>query len=236
MTDDLHHLAAAYALDALDEVERRRFEAHYPSSEITADEVADFRRVAATLAAAESTPPPTDLRDRVLAQIAATPQLPPRLDRSEPAPTPIVRRALLATAAAVVLLAGVLVIPRLGGNATTDDVVSAPDAAVAVLASDTEAGSLTIVWSDEQDQVAIIGTELEAIDADSAYALWFLLEDGVAPAALFTPRPDGTISTVIDVDDAGDLTIGAPVGWGITVEPAEGSPAPTTPVLFSGSL
>jgi len=30
MSDDLHALAAVHALDALDPLERRRFEAHYP--------------------------------------------------------------------------------------------------------------------------------------------------------------------------------------------------------------
>ena len=58
MTDDLHHLAAAYALDALDESQRAEFEAHYPTCEICSAEVAEFRDVAATLAAAEAVEPP----------------------------------------------------------------------------------------------------------------------------------------------------------------------------------
>jgi len=58
MTEDLHHLAAAYALNALDEIERGEFEAHYPTCSICSAEVADYRETAALLAEATATPPP----------------------------------------------------------------------------------------------------------------------------------------------------------------------------------
>ena len=69
MTQDLHHLAAAYALDALEPDERAAFEAHYPSCEICSREVVEFRQTAAVLAAQTATPPPADLRAAVMAEV-----------------------------------------------------------------------------------------------------------------------------------------------------------------------
>ena len=45
---DIHHLSAAYALDALDERERMAFEAHYPSCDVCRADVIDFRDTIAT--------------------------------------------------------------------------------------------------------------------------------------------------------------------------------------------
>ena len=41
---DIHHLGAAYALDALDERERAAYEAHYATCEICRTDVREFRR------------------------------------------------------------------------------------------------------------------------------------------------------------------------------------------------
>ena len=42
MNADLHHLAAAYALDALDDIERHEFERHYPTCDICSGEVEEL--------------------------------------------------------------------------------------------------------------------------------------------------------------------------------------------------
>ena len=44
MTGDLHHLAGAYTLDALDDDERRAFEEHYPTCDICRAEVEDIHQ------------------------------------------------------------------------------------------------------------------------------------------------------------------------------------------------
>ena len=51
---DIHHLSAAYALDALDERERVAFEAHYPSCEVCRGDVQAFRATLAQVAAAQA--------------------------------------------------------------------------------------------------------------------------------------------------------------------------------------
>ena len=128
------------------------------------------------------------------------------------------------------LVVGAVVFSRPDTDPTTE-VVSAPDAVVATLdaTGDGQSGTVQIVWSDDQNQVAVIASDLGDPGEGMAYALWFLLEDGVAPAGLFSPD-DGAVTAVLDVDDV-DTT-----GWGITIEPETGSEQPTTPVLFAGNL
>ena len=78
MTSDLHHLAAAYALDALDVDERAAFEAHYSTCEICRTDVVDHRETAAGLAAGVAARPSDEVKRRVMAEISATRQLSPQ--------------------------------------------------------------------------------------------------------------------------------------------------------------
>lgn len=232
MTQDLHHLAAAYALDALDADERAAFEAHYPSCEICSAEVVDFRETAAVLAADVATPPPTDLKASVMAEVARTRQLSPRrsdvveLDRVRSGRRRLVR-ALAAAAAALVLVAGTAVITRSGGD-EFGPVLEAADASFVTLEGD--AGSIEAVWSDELDRVVIQATSLADPGEGLTYALWSLRDGEATPAGLFAPDADGSLAEVLDV---GDLE---PSAWGVTIEPEGGSARPTGEVLFLGEI
>ena len=232
MTQDLHHLAAAYALDALDADERAAFEAHYPSCEICSAEVVDFRETAAVLAADVPTPPPTDLKASVMAEVARTRQLSPRrsdvveLDRVRSGRRRLVR-ALAAAAAALVLVAGTAVITRSGGD-EFGPVLEAADASFVTLEGD--AGSIEAVWSDELDRVVIQATSLADPGEGLTYALWSLRDGEATPAGLFAPDADGSLAEVLDV---GDLE---PSAWGVTIEPEGGSARPTGEVLFLGEI
>lgn len=75
MDDQLHLLTGAYALNALDDEERRRFEHTLGFGDETAEEARELAETAALLAAG-TTPvaPPPDLKARLMAQIAVTPQ------------------------------------------------------------------------------------------------------------------------------------------------------------------
>jgi anti-sigma-K factor RskA len=235
MTSDLHHLSGAYALDALDADERVAFEAHYPACEICAREVAEYRETATMLAAATAVEPPTDVRRRVLAEIATTRQISPMVpdrvvDLAERRRDRTRRAGFLAVAAAAIVaivgFASVLLSTDSGDE--LEAVIAAPDAVIATL--DGDDGSFQLVWSAERDQVGLIGAGLPDAGPGQAYALWFLLDEGVAPAGLFTPDDDGVVRSVIDVDDlAGN-------GFGVTIEPEGGSDQPTTPVIYSATL
>lgn len=244
MNADLHHLAAAYALDALDPDERRRFEAHYPTCEICNDEVHDHRETAALLTAPAATAPPPELRGRVLAEIARTRQIAPLVpdrvvdlaDRRR-GPSGVSWPSALLGAAAALLIAVIGVVALRGGPVEGPDadlvaLLSAPDATVSALqAGDTGTGTVSVVWSVERGSVAVVGDGLAALDADETYALWALDEAGnAAPSLLFGPDGDGAATVV------GDLTVApvdeGPSGWGVTIEPAGGSPQPTGAILY----
>lgn len=230
MNGDLHHLAAAYALDALDESERVAFEAHYPTCDICRQEVEEFRATAGGLAAAASASPPPELRAQVLDEIGRTRQLPPIVGtiaearrRRRPV-TPV----LLAAAAAVLLVVGAVVVAGLRGGTSVEDVLAAPDAVVTTLdpTPDASGGSFQVVWSAERGQVAVIANGLADPGPDSVYELWAIVGETPIAAGLFGPD-DGRLRSTSDVDVA-------PAAWGVTVEPAGGSTAPTTPILFFG--
>jgi len=139
---------------------------------------------------------------------------------------------ILAAAAALVLLAGVVAVTLPSNDSLSfDDVAGSPDAVITNLdpIGDDQTGNLQVIWSNDLDGVAVIGSNLADPGADNVYALWFLIDDGVVPAGLFQPE-NRSISEVLDVADL------ATNGWGITIEPAGGSAQPTTPVIFAGTI
>ncbi|HAM27213.1 MAG TPA: hypothetical protein DCP11_11105 [Microbacteriaceae bacterium] len=76
--DELHLLAGAYALGALDDADKTRFEEFLLTSEEARAEVASLSDTAVILGLASAPEaPPADLKSRLMAQIAATPQLQP---------------------------------------------------------------------------------------------------------------------------------------------------------------
>jgi anti-sigma factor RsiW len=76
---DLHTLTGAYALDALDGSELTRFSRHLNRCQSCASEVRGFREVATAMAFASTTEAPAEMRDRVMATVARTRQLPPEV-------------------------------------------------------------------------------------------------------------------------------------------------------------
>ncbi|MEM7340337.1 MAG: anti-sigma factor [Actinomycetota bacterium] len=74
---ELHLLAGAYALNALDPDERELFEAHLQDSRSSQQDVAEFQETAAVLATAAAATPPSSLRADVLDEIRRTRQQSP---------------------------------------------------------------------------------------------------------------------------------------------------------------
>ncbi|MGC5583657.1 anti-sigma factor domain-containing protein [Ornithinimicrobium sp. W1665] len=70
-TDQVHDLAAAYAVDAVDETERARFEAHLEGCSDCTAVVQELREAAVDLSAGLEVAPPAALRRRVLDTVAA---------------------------------------------------------------------------------------------------------------------------------------------------------------------
>ncbi len=231
MTEDLHHLAAAYALDALDDDERRAFEAHYPSCTICSAEVSDYRETTARLAEVTVTPPPDDLKARLMAEVAATRQIAPivpdrvvdlaeRRARNQP------RRRILAAAAAVIVAAvGFVGGLRFSGNGgDRDAIIAAFDAETVQLEGD--AGDARVVWSPSEDRAVLIASNLGEPGEGRAYELWLIDSDGPNPTGLFTPGADGTVRIELALDGR------TPAAWGITNEPDTGSDQPTGDIIL----
>ena len=98
--DDIHGLAGAYAVDAVDDVERARFESHLAGCSPCQSEVASLRAAAGELSSTTVTTPPPSLRASVLRDISSvrpvppevtsedTPELEPVTAPAPPVPTP----------------------------------------------------------------------------------------------------------------------------------------------------
>ncbi|MBI5090595.1 MAG: anti-sigma factor [Actinobacteria bacterium] len=238
---DIHHLAAAYALDALDDRERAAFEAHYASCEVCHSDVLDFRATVASLAGASSTPPPAGLKAKVLSEISTTRQLSPLLPDAVVDLVDRRRRqrrwtmsAVAAAAVVVAFVAGALVVDR-GGNepgyaAELESVLGQPDGRIVTLAGTDAgegAGMVRVAWSDRLDAAVLLADGLPAAPEGRAYELWLIGADGPVAMGVLDRAGDGQLREVLDVD-------AVPDAWGVTIEPASGSPTPTGDVLYLG--
>ena len=230
MTSELHHLAGAYALDALEESERVAFEQHLTSCDWCSVEVADFRATAAMLAEGVAATPPAHLKSKVMAEVARTRQISPTV-------VPLlgrrpIRLAVASAAAGLLILAlGAAAVLRLGRTDTIEGVIAAPDAVTVNLSAtedlEGDPGMLRVVWSAERDEAVIIGEGLADPGSGKVYQLWLLVDDEVVPEDLLVPE-DGAIRKVFDVSDR------TAAGWGVTIEPAAGSTTPSSPILYLG--
>jgi Anti-sigma-K factor rskA/Putative zinc-finger len=239
----VHELSGAYALDALADAERERFERHLQRCPACADDVRQMTSTATAMAMAVAADPPPGLKERVLAAAAATPQLPPlqptaaarrrhgrRLTRSDWFP-----RLALGVAAAGVAAAVVLAVVTVSTQNRLDTVqaqnqqiaavLSAPDAQIATGTSST-GGTATVVLSYAEQRMIFTSSGFPPLPSAKVYELW-LLSTGSARSAGLLPQPtDGKTAPVL----AAGLTSADKVG--VTVEPAGGTSSPTTtPIL-----
>lgn len=244
VTADLHALSGAYALDAVDDVERAAFARHLADCEPCQLEVAEFQEVTARLALDEG--PPARMRDSVLAAVSQTRQVGPTAHVPRET-TPAVRaerwrRATLGVAAAAVLaVAGTWVV--------MDQRLSDQQAQVQSLRSERE----RIYAVMNAEDVQMLGANLPGDGGRIAAAVSDSERGGVAMlAGLRSPPAGQTYQMWVVTGDtstsAGVLPVGIyggtrvfdwPPGasaFSITREPEAGSPTPTLPVLATIDL
>lgn len=239
-------LAAAYALGALAPDEARRFEAFLAGSPEAQREVAEYRDVAALLAlGGGEAAPGADLRDRVLARVAAT--------KTQPLARTRTRAPLwLALAASLLAVAGLGLSlraargelrdlrellsdtqGRLAAREATLNAIFEPGVQMYQLTASGDPEPGIQLFYDRQRQRAIIhGFRLRQVPEDRTYQLWFIKDGKPVPSVTFKPEADGHARVEqIPVPTGGDVSAAA-----VTVEPESGSTQPTMPIVLVGPL
>ncbi|MGW4908376.1 anti-sigma factor [Streptomyces sp. NPDC004270] len=242
--EDLHSLAAPYALDALEPGERRRFEKHLKDCDRCAAEVRALTEDAVRLAWSTAAPPPLAMRDRVLAAVRATPQapapahehvpnLPPHVWGVQPPPPRRRQRSLFvpfatATAAAALVVASLFAVQA---GRTQDQldaeraqsreiahVLAATDAR-ATSGKDAQGRSIGAVVSASEGQAVVTLSGYGALSKGRVHQLW-LMRPHVQPRSLGLFKADTPlVATGLDK---------SATSLAVTVEPAGGSAQPTS--------
>ncbi|MFE6644987.1 anti-sigma factor domain-containing protein [Nocardioides sp. NPDC057772] len=233
---DIHALSGAYAVDALDDIERARFEEHLAACADCRDEVASLRDSAWMLGSLTDTAPSPELRDRLLAGIKEIRPLPPEIpaiheDVPERSETSSGRRRLgwraFAAAAAVLAVVGtgtVAAVELIRDDSsqtmtTAERVLSAKDATTVAVDLPGKARA-RVVRSVSENRAVLVTSGMPAAPAGKVYELWLQHDDVMVPAGLM---PAGSDQTFVLEGDAADASAA-----GITVEPEGGSDEPTS--------
>lgn len=262
--DDVHALAAAYALNAVDADERETFERHLATCEDCRREVAELSEVTVSLSEDLAVEPPPALREQLLAQIATTPQdgpTPVEVPTHDEGPTPVgapthqdgrahhvgptdevaAHRARRSGGPGRWLLAGAAAAAiAIGAVAITQWPADTPDPAIVAVQEVLEAPDAV------ETTESVDGTTFTVVTASSLDRAVLVTED--LPGApdgedyqLWFVHEDGTAVSAGLMPREGDQVAleGAPAGAvavGVTVEPAGGSEQPTSDPIVAVPL
>ena len=224
---DLIALATPYALHAMTDaeradVDRRIAAAPAEVAQAFADEVLAIRETMAVVSAATAVEPPKQLRDRVLAEVAADPvrRLRPRVQRWQ--------KAVLAAAAALVIGLGALgvglALRPTPAPSTAEQVFAAPD--VQTVSGDIPTGgTATVVFSREKNAGVLVMNDVAPPQPGTVYQMWLIDDQGPHSAGTMDAEAVAPSTTAV-LPDLGDSQALA-----FTVEPGSGSSTPTTPII-----
>ncbi|EST20495.1 anti-sigma factor [Streptomyces niveus] len=242
-TAELHTLTGAYALHALAPDERAEFERHLEVCPACAQEVRELAATTTRLGLAVAVTPPPALKEQVLRRIATERQEPPKVSR-EPRGAgggaargrALSRFALAACLAAAASFGGVAVWQHQeaqDARAQASDSQQRSEALAAVLAAPdakirtgelSDGATGTVVVSRARDKAAFIASGLPKPPGGKVYQLWFNDDGTMRDAGLLDPS--ATSDPVLMAGSVGEAS-----GMGITLEPAGGSPQPTSDPL-----
>jgi len=240
METGIHELTAGYALDALDAEERSAYEAHLAGCAQCREELSSFWETTEALAVAASGPAPSPtLRERILAEVQAeapqnvVPLEPRRRRRAVP-----VLAAAAAIAAVVALALGLRAADLSGQLDDTQTALERAQSSAAVLA---DPGAQTVALQagqgrlvvDTDGRAVLVLDGLDAAPAGKTYEMWVVPGGDLqqaSPAGLFPGSGGRDVVPVAGTVQSGDVVA-------VTVEPAGGVQAPTTPpVVASDSV
>jgi hypothetical protein len=242
---DVHSLSGAYALDAVDDLERAAFERHLRECSSCSLEVLELRETVSRLSDSVATEPPPGLRASVLSAVSRTPQAPPgRRVAGSSAPVKRWRRFAAASVAAGVVAVGIGAGAYTVANRDVDDarwatavaearaaqverVLAAADARL-FKATGKDGGTVNVTVSRTLDSAVAAMEGLPDPGAGRIYQLWMIPEGDPATVA----------RSVGEVPSAGAPTarlvqVGGANRFGVTIEPEGGSLRPTLTALVA---
>ena len=215
IADEYTELLGAYALDAVDDVERKRIEQHLAGCDVCAAEVRQLREAATELS--------TLAGDRERLPDRFTERLMELLEEVHPQRRPrAVRLAVTvgALAAVIVAIAGAFFLSTLPSRDVNDLVASGHPVALHAAGSFEGRGTVYV----GRGRAAVVLSALPAPGRARTYQLW-LIRGGV-PASLGVLGGHDDLRTVVKTNGRGTFAV--------TNEPAGGSRSPTSaPVLTS---
>lgn len=229
MSPDVHVLTGAYALNAVNELERAEFERHLAVCEACDQEVRELREVTARLGQATALAPPPDLKNRVLATVSQVRQLPPTITPARTGKPPSRWALRLTGFAAAVLLAvsatlGVLLVrERQSGEQSRKiaAILQADDARVVTGEVD-DGGSATVVMSRSQNRAVVLVAGMGKLRPGQEYQAWMVVENESNRDEIIRTKSAGRMaSNRLDID-----ALGAANAFSITIEPEGGSAKP----------
>lgn len=266
MSEDRYlELAPLSALDALDGEDRAAFEAHLPGCAACGAELAAHQAVVARLPLAlVPVPPRTALEIGILEQVRSAAALAaPPAPRARIYPAlATAAAALLAVGLAVAWQerdvarrqadserrrAGLLetelaqlrtelstVRASLAREQGLRNLVAHPDARLAKLAGLPPApgAAARVVWNPNSREAWLLVSGLAPAPPGKGYEVWVIGKAAPVPAGVFQVDADGKAAFRLpDVSETAEVRT-----FAVTVEPAEGTPAPTGPMVLAGAV
>ncbi|ALG12091.1 anti-sigma factor [Kibdelosporangium phytohabitans] len=241
-TNEIHTLTGAYALNAVSDIERREFENHMAHCAACAQEVLELQETTARLGRTTAAVAPPALWDNVHRSIRTTRQLPPVPTAG---PVPPRRRRWPARVAAGAVAASVVAAVAVGFTMADREadlenqlaqshsqvdrinaILGAPDAATQ-RRSEPDGRSATAVVSRQANAMLLTAHGLPALSPNQSFQGWFVTKDGRKTSMGLLHASQGTM-VIPDLAAAKDTSFLA-----ITVEPRDGSAAPTGNVVIT---
>jgi anti-sigma-K factor RskA len=226
MNADVHTLAGAYALDAVDDIERAAFARHMAECPACAVEVAELQATSARLAEMVAEPPPPGLRAAVLTQIRQTRQVGPRRRgtagsgrRAGP------RRVALAAAVAAVVAVGVgagtytIQERRVRHAQEISAVLGAPDARTHSEPA-SGGGQVRVVVSPSKREVVAYLSDLPAPGAGHSYQLW-LIQGSAGPKNMGIVMSGNAMELIPNLNGADTFAVSREVGTAQVSSPSQ---------------
>jgi len=221
-------LIPAFALGSLDAEDSDRVREHVARCAVCREELASFQEVTGGLAlAVPAQDPPPWLESRIMEKVLSS-----RRARSLPKFLGMRRPALAGIAAALIVALGAGNIYLLARPFQSQALVPGLVTVVLTGTKDTPQAYGTIVIDRDDNRGVLAVRGLAPLTASRAYQLWIIKEGERRSGGLFNVSPDGY----------GSLQVTVPAGFtgftrfGISIEPAGGSPSPTGARVMSGKI